>query len=231
MLSGITGEKVPMTEQLLDVDTTTRKRLPELQAKAVLHSAFAQAFNYPDAKLVESLMTGEFVDTICQSLAALGHTSASEDVSKLKQEYPNSADRNQLLLEFERDYTRMFFASKPRLAHLFESVYREGKLLQESTFEIARLYHDAGLHLNDDFSLPPDHIAVELEFTSFLFFKEIEGIRTGNQEIAEYARELQAVVIDKHLRPFVLNLAEKVATHARTAFYRVMAGAMKQYYE
>ena len=59
------------------------------------------------------------------------------------------------LLDLEKDYTWMCFASKPRQVYLFESVYREGKLLQESTFEIARLYFEAGLQLTETFTLPP----------------------------------------------------------------------------
>jgi TorA maturation chaperone TorD len=124
----------------------------------------------------------------------------------------------------------MFFASKPRLAYLFESVYREGKLLQESTFQIARLYADAGLKLTEDFRLPPDHIAVELEFLSFLVFKEIEGTKKQDAKQIDYARELQAQVLKEHLRAFSQNLAEKVVEHARTAFYRTVALVLQQCY-
>jgi len=204
----------------------------ELEAKAALHSLLAQAMNYPDAKLVDSLRKGRFAGALRESLAMLGDTSLKGDIDKCEKEYvrKDSVDKKEMLLELERDYTRMFFSSKPRLAYLFESVYREGKLLQESTFEIAGLYRDAGLLLNEDFRLPPDHIAVELEFLSFLFFKEIEGLKSGNKEMVEYARELQDVVINKHLRPFALNVAERVAKHARTPLYRTVAQVLQQYF-
>ena len=204
----------------------------ELEAKAALHSLLAQAMNYPDAKLVDSLRKGKFAGALNESLAVIGDTSLKDDIEKCRKEYlrKDSVDKKEMLLELERDYTRMFFSSKPRLAYLFESVYREGKLLQESTFEIARLYRDAGLVLNEDFRLPPDHIAVELEFLSFLFFKEIEGLKDGNKERVEYARELQDAVINKHLRAFALNVAERVAKHARAPFYRTVAQVLQQYF-
>jgi len=204
----------------------------ELEAKAALHSLLAQAMNYPDAKLVDSLRKGKFAGALCEPLAVLGDTSLKEVIEKCGAEYQRSdaAAKHELLLDLERDYTRMFFSSKPRLAYLFESVYREGKLLQESTFEIARLYRDAGLVLQEDFRLPPDHIAVELEFLSFLAFQEIEGLKTGNNEKADYARELEERVINEHLRAFALNVAERVAQHARTLFYRTIAQVLKRYY-
>jgi TorA maturation chaperone TorD len=202
----------------------------ELEAKAALHSLLAQAMNYPDAKLADSLRKGRFAGALNESLAMLGDTSLKSDIENCSNEYlrKDSVDKKEILLELERDYTRMFFSSKPRLAYLFESVYREGKLLQESTFEIAGLYRDAGLVLNEDFRLPPDHIAVELEFLSFLFFKEIEGLKNGNKETVEYAKELQDVVINKHLRSFALNVAERVAKHARAPFYRTVAQVLHQ---
>jgi len=153
----------------------------ELEAKAAVHSLLAQAMNYPDAKLVDSLRKGKFPAALCESLATLGDTSLKEAIEKCGAEYQrgDAATKHEVLLDLERDYTRMFFSSKPRLAYLFESVYREGRLLQESTFEIARLYREAGLVLQEDFRLPPDHIAVELEFLSFLAFQEIEGLKSG----------------------------------------------------
>ena len=210
---------------------TSVEEITELRAEAALNSLLAQAINYPAAELVESLRDGTFMTTLRESLAALGDTSLTSAIDSCAKEYrQNEPDREAILLDLERDYTRMFFASKPRLAYLFESVYREGKLLQESTFEIAGLYRDAGLVVTEDFRLPPDHIAIELEFYSFLLFKEIEGIESGKKDVVDYARELQKTVLDKHLQPFALNVAERVEKHAQTAFFRTVAQALQRYF-
>ncbi len=206
--------------------------LQELEAKAALHSLLAQAFNYPDETLVKALASGKFVEGLAKSLEALGQAVPVGLLTTCKKEYMarTAKDRQNILLELEKDYTRMFFASKPRLAYLFESVYREGKLMQDSTFQIARFYADAGLKLTEDFRLPPDHIAVELEFLSFLVFKEIEGARKDDIDQVAYAQELQGLVVDQHLRPFALNISERVGQHARTTFYRTVALILKDCY-
>lgn len=154
------------------------------------------------------------------SLAA----SLTRELAALEKGYVGpDKETDTLLLEMERDYTHMFFSSKPRLVYLFESVYNEGKLLQDSTFQIARLYYDAGLKLTDDFKLPPDHIAVELEFMSYLYFNEMEAINKNHHENVKYAQKLQKEVMEKHLDAFGGTLARKVAEHARTVFYQSMA--------
>jgi TorA maturation chaperone TorD len=194
------------------------------ETKATLYSLLAKAMNYPDDKLADAIANGEFAEALAGALEDLGQGSIASDVRQFGRDMRRKPiKRESLLLELEKDYTWMFFASKPRAAYLFESVYREGKLLQDSTFEIAGLYRDAGLVLNEDFRLPPDHIAVELEFLSFLFFKELEGSKKEKQEVVAYARELQAAVVDRHLRLFARNVAERLTQHAKTPFYKTVA--------
>ncbi len=196
-------------------------------ARAALYSLLAQALNYPDRDLVEGLCRGDYLREASDALDALGITGIKGCLETLQKEYPPEADREALLLELERDYTWMCFASKPhRLVYLFESVYNEGKLFDESTFGIARLYYEAGLKVEEDFRLPPDHIAVELEFMSFLCFKEVEGIKAGDGRITDYAVQLQRRTLDEHLRRFALTVAGNLGKHAKTAFYRDMAKVM-----
>jgi TorA maturation chaperone TorD len=201
------------------------RRIIELTSKATLFNLFARALNYPDRELVESLQRGDFTMTLRNAIDKLSlAASLLGELTTLEKAYVGpDKETDTLLLEMERDYTNMFFSSKPRLVYLFESVYNEGKLLQDSTFQIARLYYDAGLKLIDDFKLPPDHIAVELEFMAYLYFNEIEAINKNHHENAKYAQKLQKEVMEKHLVAFGGALARNVAEHARTVFYQSMA--------
>ncbi len=197
-------------------------------ARASLYSLLAQALNYPDRDLAENLCRGDHMEETIKALKALGISGLEDYIKSLQKEYTDqNVDPAALLLEIERDYTWMCFAAKPRrLVYLFESVYNEGKLFDESTFRIARLYYEAGLKVEEDFRLPPDHIAVELEFMAFLCFKEMEGIRTGDSKIRDYAVELQGRTLDEHLRKFALAIADNLGKHARTSFYQATAKVM-----
>ncbi|HPI91709.1 MAG TPA: molecular chaperone TorD family protein [Deltaproteobacteria bacterium] len=207
-------------------------KLDRAAARAALCSLLAQALNYPDKDLVETLCRGNHLSGTMDALRVLGITGLEEYLTKLQKEYTSpKVDQTAMLLEIEKDYTWMCFASKPRrLVYLFESVYNEGKLFDESTFRIARLYYDAGLKVEEDFRLPPDHIAVELEFMAFLSFKEMEGIKTGEARIEDYAVELQKKTLDEHLKRFALVVAENLDKHARTSFYQATAKVMTAYF-
>ncbi len=200
--------------------------LKRLAARTSLYQVLAQSLNYPDEELAEIFRTGYYHQTVADCLEILGIDGLQPVLDDLKKELQKPG----ILLELEKDYTRMCFSSKPRLVYLFESVYKEGKLYDESTFQIARLYYEAGLKIEEEFRLPPDHIAVELEFMSFLSFKQMEGMRSGDVKIKGYAVELQKKALDEHVRGFALSVAERMEKHAGTGFYRFTAKLMKAFF-
>ncbi len=213
----------------------TARLRAELEAHRTVNSLLARALNYPDAALVRSLTSGEFATALAAALRALGRPEAAALVAPLRSLYeasqqPDDSVPQQFLLELERDYTRIFFASSPRLAYLFESVYREGGLLQQSTFDVARLYHDAGIAPSQEFTLPPDHIALELEFLAFLFFQEAQALATQQADSASYAQSLRRTLLDRHLLQFAHILAARLAEHARCELYRATAAALRCYF-
>jgi TorA maturation chaperone TorD len=205
-------------------------RLNLVEGKSTLFSLLAQALNYPDRDLEEKVSSGALGQALAETLRPFCQNGLLQKLETLKDLGPGALpeDREERLHCLERDYTWMCFASKPRLVHLFESVYREGKLLQESTFEIARLYHEAGLRMEEGFQLPPDHIAVELECMAYLLYQEAEALRHGDGDREQYARQLQDSLIEKHLRLFGMSFSERMEKHAKTDFYRVIARVLME---
>ncbi|SEM24077.1 chaperone TorD involved in molybdoenzyme TorA maturation [Syntrophus gentianae] len=206
--------------------TYSNNRLADILARAEIFRRLATIFNYPDDELNQDLRSGIFISTLTDALKTAGLDSACAklDPGSILEDWEE-------LLALEKDYTRMCFASKPRQVYLFESVYREGKLLQESTFQIAGLYYEAGLQLTETFTLPPDHIAVELEFMAFLYFKEAEAIQEGSSAKESLALRLQGEVLQNHLIPFGLSVAERMEKYATTRFYRTMACILRSVLE
>jgi TorA maturation chaperone TorD len=199
---------------------------PEI--REIMYSRIAQALNYPDKDIVAGLLDHSFTQDLLTVFEEIERPEAKKAVQDLQREYGNTTETAEMLLfALEKDYTWMCFASKPRQVYLFESVYREGKLLQESTFEIARLYYEAGLQMDKGFDMPPDHIATEFEFMAYLCFREIEGINEGDEEKKTYAQTLQHRVMEEHLGPFATQFATALEQNAGTSFYKTMGRVIK----
>lgn len=195
-------------------------RLERLNSDMIVFSWLSKIVDYPGEELVESLLSDGLLENL-----------DSPEADELEKYMRSFTSQDELLLELQKDYTRLCFVSKPRLVPLFESVYKEGKLYQDSTFDIARLYDEAGLRLDEEFKLPPDHITIELEFMSYLIYQEIEAISSGNKENEELAIRLQKETIMNHLGDFGLQFADKLYEHAHTPFFKSVAGILREFLE
>ena len=192
-------------------------------------TGLSSALNYPDETLVTDLCSGRYCSSMAEALEEMKLEELAARTIDLGKSYSESElSAEELLLLLEREYTRMCFSSKPRQVYLFESVYKEGKLLQDSTFQIARLYYDAGLQVEDHFRLPPDHIAVELEFMAYLCFHEAMSLQPKDKERKQYASGLQRIVLESHLGPFSRAVGEKLRAHAKSDFYQLVARTLDE---
>jgi TorA maturation chaperone TorD len=90
------------------------------------------------------------------------------------------------LIDFQREYTRVFSNARPEVpAPPYRSLYFLNREMTcgETTME---LYGDAGLKVAEDFKYIPDHFAAELEYMSYLIQEEIkkgEDYRPGNSSL------------------------------------------------
>ncbi|MDD2585802.1 MAG: molecular chaperone TorD family protein [Syntrophomonadaceae bacterium] len=192
-------------------------RIDRLNTDMTIFSWLSKVLDYPGEKLAESLVKGEIIDDL-----------EGSEFDEVKKYIKSFAATDELLLDLQKDYTRLCFVSKPRLVPLFESVYKEGKLYQDSTFEIARLYDEAGLALGEEFKLPPDHITLELEFMSYLIYQEIEALKSDNKDNEELALRLQKETMINHLGDFGLSFADKLQQHSQTPFFKTLSDILKQ---
>lgn len=205
-----------------------------LNFRGLMYNLLARTLDYPKKDLLNKFRTSEMIreKTLLEDFSDVVDCYVISSIKKRFadiNDYLNSfEDEKEMLLELQKDYTWMFIASKPRLVPPFESVYKENRLMQESTFNIARLYYKAGLKPEKNFGLLPDHIALELEFMGYLCLKELEGHQMKDnidkgKKIQEKSRELQIQVLENHLGKFYKQLTERLKNNSRTGFYENVA--------
>lgn len=193
-------------------------KLSVLNSNMFLYSWLSKALDYPTPEFIETLINGDLINSV-----------DTNEFRQLKKYIDSFNSPEELLLELQKEYTRLCYVSKPRLVPLFESVYKEGKLFQDSTFQIARLYDEAGLRLEDGFKLPPDHISLELEFMAYLIYQEIEAIIDANEDNAELAMALQKETLINHLGSFGLGFAEKMMENTNNDFFKSTATILRDF--
>jgi len=128
--------------------------------------------------------------------------------------------------ELSVEYTRLFRGVKQFYGPPppYESVYREGFVMGESTVEVSREYQEVGVGLPIKYKgEPPDHISFELDFMRFLCNKEREAWKNHDKKEALKIIKKQGRFLNDHLAQWVPSFCEKVVSESRTDFYRALA--------
>ena len=109
----------------------------------------------------------------------------------------------------EEEYNRLFQV-KPA-APPYESFYldREGQARAWITRQLEHEYAQAGLALSPSLNDLPDHIAVELEFMSFLCGEEERSWQANDEDAAANMQTVQRTFMDQHLGQWFPQFARR----------------------
>ncbi len=130
--------------------------------------------------------------------------------------------------ELRVEYAKLFVGPFELLAPPYGSVYLEdgGRVMGDSTMKVIAEYQKEGLAGSDDYKDLPDHIAVEMEFMSYLFYKEREAMQKSDLDTARQYIEKQECFLDTYLRPWVPLFCEKIKEGTGNSFYSALAGCV-----
>lgn len=134
-------------------------------------------------------------------------------------------------LSFE--YNRLFVGPARLPCPPYESVYRKGvtelgsgALNGPSTLDASRKYAEAGVALAPSFKDLPDHIAIELDFMSYLCSKELSS---ETSEDSQRSRKLQEEFLKLHLAPWIQEFSERILSSTNSPFYRTLALTLNEF--
>ncbi len=123
------------------------------------------------------------------------------------------------------EYARLFLGPFEIKAPPYGSLYLDGerKVMGDSTMEVIRFYEDAGLSGNKDCMDLPDHIAVELEFMSYLIYRETEALEKSDFATAIEMIKKQERFLDQFLGRWIREFCEKIKESTDNGFYSALA--------
>ncbi len=100
----------------------------------------------------------------------------------------------------------------------------------DSTMKVIEAYQREGLSKNDDFKDLPDHIAVEMEFMSYLLFKEREALLKSDQDTAREYVNKQEDFSSNSIRPWVHQFCSRIKEGTENEFYRSLADCLSVFF-
>jgi TorA maturation chaperone TorD len=146
------------------------------------------------------------------------------DLSKELEELSGDQKIRQLdLLFFQQEHSRLFIGPFSLLAPPYESYY-SGKhtLMGQTSSNVEKFYHCAGMAISPDFKDAPDHIILETEFLARLCEMEAAALEKSEHDQAAALRELQLAFLEKHLLTWINALQVALENSASSRFYPVI---------
>lgn len=129
------------------------------------------------------------------------------------------------------EHARLFIGPFHLVAPPYGSMYLDDAktVMGESTGKVTAFYGSCGLNLADDFHEMPDHIAVELEFLSFLAHRQRESIAAGDLGEANRFAGLQMSFLDRFLLPWLPPFTRSILEGTESHFYQAIGRCTEAY--
>lgn len=127
--------------------------------------------------------------------------------------------------ELSVEYARLFLGPFETKVPPYGSIYlnEERRVMGDSTMEIIRFYEEMGLSRDKDCMDLPDHIAVELEFMSYLIYKEAEALDKSDFATALDMMKKQKSFLDQFLGRWIAEFCDKIKASTDNGFYLALA--------
>jgi TorA maturation chaperone TorD len=157
---------------------------------------------------------------------AEGFNSLAEFAASLKE-----SEFDKVLLELAVEYAGLFLGVRHLPPHPSESVYTSEQrlIMQKARDEVLEIYMSMGLEKLDKFREPEDHIAMELQFMTYMCGKTSEALKSGNNAQAKKYLEVQRDFLNEHLAKWVPMLAADILKGAKREFYKAVAKITEGY--
>ncbi len=171
-------------------------------------------FYEPEKKFLE----GEDVCLHLQRLLALLCIEGEQPAQQMATALQSSTEE-----ELQIAHAQLFIGPFALKASPYGSTYLEktGTVMGDSTMEVMHHYQDAGLMV--DVQEPPDHIAIELEFLSFLCALEGEALHDGDMAKAAELQTKQQLFLANFVLPWMPGFIKNIRAATENGFYLGLA--------
>lgn len=121
----------------------------------------------------------------------------------------------------EQEYTRLFLGPGRPVAHPYESVYREGRTMGNTTLDVRRRL--AGEGLTPSARILPDHVSIELAFMAHLTAREARAWDDGDEDGArDYLTRQESFLYD-HLTVWLPQFCHRILSGRPLDHYAELA--------
>ena len=180
--------------------------------------------------LLRRLLLGEPTREVINEIAALpvppGNDLPTQGIALMINAVRSNAPRlDEWLGELAVEYARVFIGPIKPLAVPYASFYlsESHQLMTEETIDVRRKYLEAGMALNEIYSVPDDHVGIELEFLYYLTHETTALQQQGRHAEASTLETMKTDFLSNHMAHWAPDFAGQIVSSTNEDFYKGVA--------
>lgn len=184
--------------------------------------------------LLKQIFGAEPTKEIIEGLQKISMMPEENDIDIGLNLLANSVRKNKSRLnEYKEDlaieFARLFIGPNNPPAVPYASFYlSESKtVMSDVTIDIRKKYLEAGMAVQELYSIPDDHIGIELEFLQYLTERIIELFEKGQREEASNLNEMRDEFLKGHFSKWAPHFSDNIIASTNDDFYRGAAIMLK----
>lgn len=187
--------------------------MQELQVENYIFRLLAQIFSVePDLQLLHEVAKIDLPEE--DSLAS---------VRKMVEAVRSSKESLETLQEeLSIEFARLFIGPIKPLSIPYASwhISDPRQLMTDETVEVRQRYLDAGMAVRELYSIPDDHVAIELEFLSYLTAEMIAAHAVGNSTRIDELQKMQDDFVTEHMQKWIPDFVDSIDKSDAHPFYK-----------
>jgi putative dimethyl sulfoxide reductase chaperone len=195
-------------------------------ARGGLYWLLSLVFKYPAPEVYAAYRDGTFFDELHHAMVDTPHLERlTETLNDLERDLRPCISRISFK-ELQVAYTKTFDVGAPQPpCPPYEGHYRSGIERTAVLLEVSEFYKHFGLTMSTDEGKRelPDHLAAELQFLSFLTFKEGQAREEGTTELLHGYLLAQRDFLGRHLLQWLPAFCKKLQEGNASPFYAGLA--------
>ena len=187
--------------------------MQELHGENYLFRLLAQIFSVePDLKLLHEVAKIDLPEEGC--LAGI------QQIVEAVRSSENSLETLQEELAIE--FARLFIGPIKPVSIPYASWYISDsrQLMTDETIEVRQRYLDAGMVVRELHSVPDDHVAIELEFLSYLTSEMIEACTVENSKRIDELKKMRDSFVAGHMQKWIPDFVDSIDKSDAHPFYK-----------
>ena len=219
-----------------------RKDIEHALAASDMYQILSISFRFPTEQLAIGILDGSLAEDVCAIMreSDFADNKIQSVIDTLLARDSQSGDKEELLTEMRREYTRLFTHPKQPLVPIYKTLFlyqpenettKPSLFISPSALDAERCYKKAGLIMSAELREPADHIATEMEFMMYLYGQKAKAIQENDTE-QTIRRENEIIEFqDIHLKKWAMQFFEHCSSSSESQPYRAFGEIGKMYME